>query len=265
MNMQTETEFFHNIAVKVRELVSGYKGKAAVAQYKQAVGDYSTEIDIAVEKLIVSEINKRFPNDSILAEEGHADTTTSTGRVWIIDPICGTSNVGRGLASYCTNIALAEKTELVAACVIDHSQNNYIWSVGNGEVYINNQLFQRQTAHKSFGTVIDIDFGALFRVSEAQQERHIGSMLKLIQNAGFRLISLNTSLGFAYTAVDKIDGFINAMNYPWDICAASFLIQQSGGIITDLEGKSWNLGSVGAIGANSAAIHKRLVDAYSES
>ena len=97
MNLQSETQFFHNIAIIVRQLVTSYDGKASVAQYKDILGDYATEVDIAVERLIVAEIQKRFPGDAVLAEEGHSDAVIPVGRIWIIDPICGTSNLGRGM------------------------------------------------------------------------------------------------------------------------------------------------------------------------
>src|ERR1700729_4087587 len=141
MNLQSEADFFHDIAGMVRDLVLSFNGKASVAQYKDNIGDYATEVDIAVEKLIVSEIQKRFPGASILAEEGHSDVVIPDTRIWIIDPICGTTNLGRGLRSFCTNIALADNHTLIASCVIDHSQNDYFWSVGNQELFINDQPF----------------------------------------------------------------------------------------------------------------------------
>lgn len=259
-----EADFFHYIAKEVRSLVQGFKGQAPIAKHKDVLGDYATEVDIAVEKLIVAEINKRFPGDAILAEEAYADTVISDGRIWIIDPICGTSNLGRGMTSFCTNIALASNKELVAACVVDHSQVDYFWSIGNQEVYCNDQLIHRQAHDENLGTVIDIDFGALGSVSDPFNKNLATAAYKLSLLPGYMLQSLSTSLGFAYTAASKIDGFINSHNHPWDIAASSFLLQQSGGVITDLAGQPWSLSSIGAIGAGSTAVHKQLLAAYNE-
>lgn len=259
---QTETAFFKDIATRAKELVESFDGKADVAEYKEFVGDFSTEVDIAVENLVVAEINKHFPSDVIMAEEGRAETKIPDGRIWLIDPICGTGNLGRGLKSFCTNIALADKRQLVASCVIDHSRGEYYWSVGGGQVYINDKLYVRSQNDEKFGVLIDVDFGALPNVDDSQKERLAKAALELSQQPGYMLQSLSSSLGFAYTGVGKIDGFINVYNHPWDICAASFLIQQSGGAITNLDGKPWNIAAVGAIGAVSEEIHKKLLDAY---
>ena len=261
MNLQLETNFFHDIAIKVRNLVLGFNGNAPISKYKTTAVDYATEVDIAVEKLIVSEIEKIFPNDQILAEEEHSDVQIPKGRIWIIDPICGTSNMGRGITNYCTNIALADNGSLVASCVVDHSQDDYFWSVGENKFYINDQLFK--APNEDLGVVIDVDFGALASVSHDQIEKHIKAAFKLLTETNYTLLSLNTSLSFAYVAISKIDGAINTYNNLWDICAASFLIQQSGGIITDLNGNPWTMLSTGFIAAKNENIHKKLLEIYS--
>lgn len=255
--LQKETEFFQDIPTKVRGLVKSSK-EVSIVQDKGS-GDYSTTLDIDVEDLIVEEIQKRFPQDLILAEEKHADVEIPEGRIWIIDPICGTSNLGKAINNFCTNIALADNGGLIASCVIDHSNDDYFWSVGENKVYINNKLYQ--PASENLGIKIDIDLGAVRKADESIWRKHNNSILKLINETNYDLISLNTSLGFAYTAIGKVDGFINLFNHPWDICAASFLIQQSGGIITTLDGLPWTISSVGAIGAVSPEIHNTLLSA----
>lgn len=252
-----EEKFFHDISSKVIDLVN-QEGSISVAVQK-GDSDYSTTVDLAVEDLIVSEINQRFPEDLILAEENHNQTIPSKGRVWIIDPICGTVNLAKGINNFCTNIALADNGQLLASCVVDHSQNIYIWSTGNSKIHINNSLY-KHTSNPS--TVIDIDLGSLPFVYKTKVEKLTKTAFKILSETNFQIISLNTSLSFAYTAIGKVDGFINIYNHPWDICAAAFLIQQSGGMITDPEGNNWKIDSVGAIGAKNAEVHKTLLGFY---
>lgn len=252
--------FFQDLAPKIIDLVVGYEGEAAVANYKGASHDFATEIDLSVEKLIVKEIRDRFPSDLVLAEEEHNGTQIDKGRTWIIDPICGTNNLGRGLRNFCTNIAIAEDGKLLASCVVDHSQCVYYWSVGNNQIYQNNKLFVPKG--DDVGIAIEIDFGAMPKVSKEVKEKHTKATLRLLTETDYVLLSLNTSLSFAYIALGKIDGAINVANYPWDVSAASFLIQQSGGIITDLSGKPWSISSVGFIAAKNETVHAKLLDVY---
>lgn len=217
--------------------------------------------NIAVENAIVEELAKAFPGDAIMAEEGYATTSIPDGRIWIIDPICGTNNLGRGLSSFCTNIALADGGELIASCVVDHAKGDYFWSVGDG-VHVNDSPLDPHALDDRPDVCIDVDLGALMKSDVPAKDRHCRAVRTLVDMPGYVCISLNSSLGFAYMAIGKIDGLLNACNHPWDVAAGAFLIQQAGGIITDTEGNPWSLASNGVIGARTAGIHQALVDSY---
>lgn len=256
---QFEIEFFHNIAQAVIKLVQNSNKEMTVVENK-GIGDYSTQVDVDVENLIVTELSKHFPSDQILAEEGYSGTTISESRIWLIDPICGTNNLGKGINNFCTNIALVENNQVVASCVVDHSNGEYFWSVGNNEVYINDRPYQPPA--QELGLKIDIDFGSVRSVNNDLQRKHNSCLLKMIETTDYDIISLNTSLGFAYTAIGKTDGFINVFNHPWDISAASFLIRQAGGVITGIDGSPWTVNTVGAIVGRTPEIHQDLLSLF---
>ena len=258
-NLQNESEFFHTIAPLAISLVRDSSKEMAIVENK-GVGDYSTQIDVDVENLVVSELNKRFPDDRILAEEGYSDTSMGEGRIWLIDPICGTNNLGKGINNFCTNIALVESNQVIASCVVDHSQGEYFWSIGEGHVFAGDKTYQLPAPELGFK--IDVDFGAVRSVASEVRQKHNNALLKLINDTDYDLVSLNTSLGFAYTAVGKTDGFINVYNHPWDVAAGSFLIQQAGGVITGIDGSPWAVSTVGAIGGRTPEIHKELLNLF---
>ena len=232
----------------------------SIVEDKGPAGDYSTKVDIACEDYVVSEIQKAFTGDEILAEEGYSKTAISDGRIWLIDPICGTNNLGKGINNFCTNVALVDKNRVVAACVVDYSRNEYIWSVGGNTVFVGSEPYVAPSP--ALGQKVDVDFGSIRGASPAVRKRHNDLIGKLVEQTDYDIVSLNTSLGFAYTATGKIDGFVNVFNHPWDIATASFLIEQAGGTLTALDGSPWNLQSVGAIGGRTAEIHRRLLDLF---
>ena len=260
--LQKEKEFFIAIVPEIRNIVTTYGTNVKIAQHKQVSSDYATEVDVAVEDFIVDRIKALFPEDQILAEEGHADLQIPDTRIWIIDPICGTNNLAHGMNNFCTNIALVDNKEVIASCVVDHSQNDFFYSTGDNEVYINSKHEAPQETNK--GTTIDVDLGALAKIDSERKEKQTKLIARLLKDTDYMLISLNSSLSFAYVATGKLDGMVNAHNYPWDICAASFLIQQSGGIVTDLKGQPWSVFSDGAIAAKDQEIHQKLLDCYTE-
>jgi myo-inositol-1(or 4)-monophosphatase len=67
--------------------------------------DYLTEVDGQVEKLIIERLGALFPEDAFIGEEGGG---TASDKVWVIDPIDGTSNFARGIAHFCVSIAFVD-------------------------------------------------------------------------------------------------------------------------------------------------------------
>ena len=65
-----------------------------------------TNIDRAVEELIRREVEARFPGDGFYGEESGGDVT-SAERLWIADPIDGTTNMVFGLPVWGVSIGLA--------------------------------------------------------------------------------------------------------------------------------------------------------------
>jgi myo-inositol-1(or 4)-monophosphatase len=257
--LEAEAAFFQEVSVRVLELANNFADRPALAKQKGRRGDYATELDIAVEELVVAEINARFPGDEVLAEEAHSDTAIGTGRIWIIDPICGTNNLGRGIKAYCTNIALAENRELIASCVVDHACKDVVWSVGQG-IHVNEGMLE--PVNKDLGTLVDVDLGALNNSGDEEKSRHMRFVEKVTLQTDYSIIGLDSSLTFLYTALGKIDAFTNPSCHPWDICAGMFLIQQAGGIVTDFAGKPWDIDTVGTIAAGDKDIHQKLLDLY---
>jgi myo-inositol-1(or 4)-monophosphatase len=258
-DLKAESELFHDIASAVMYLVKNSSKDMTIVEDK-GIGDYSTQVDVAVEDLIVTELDKRFPKDQVLAEEGYSNTEIPDSRIWLIDPICGTNNLGKGINNFCTNIALVDDRKVIASCVVDHSQGEFFWSVGNGEIYVNDKPYSPPS--KKLGQKIDIDFGSVRSVDTNLRQKHNNYLLRLIEETDFDIISLNASLGFAYTAIGKTDGFINMFNHPWDIAAASFLIQQAGGVITGIDGSPWSIATIGAIGGHTSETHQELLNLF---
>ncbi len=260
MEYTKEAGFFHAIAKQL--LASVDHKNATVVEHKETMGDYSTNVDIETEKTIVAAINELFSDDEILAEEGFSGTSIGDGRIWIIDPICGTANLSRGISSYVTNIALAVKGEVVASCVVDYSDQTYYWSVGDG-VYQEDKKYTKPENDKSL-TLVDVDFGAVHHLSDAQTDNYVAAVDKLLKKEGWMLTSMNSSISFLYVALGKVDAVVNVYNHAWDIAAAMFLVRQMGGVATDLGGNEMTLTSANALMALNNDLHQALLKAYPE-
>ncbi len=70
--------------------------------------DWVTNADLAVEARLVEAIHEAFPGDAILAEETQG-TAEEGERLWIIDPIDGTTNFAEGLDLWAISVGFALK------------------------------------------------------------------------------------------------------------------------------------------------------------
>ena len=255
-------KFFHYISPIILTLVAKKYKKSRIVKHKgndPTNINFATEADLETEKLIVDEIHKRFPEDLIIAEENFSEVRINdNNRFWIIDPICGTSNFAREINLFVSNIALAENGKLIASCVVDHSQNEYIWSTGQYKIFTNKK--EAKIGKKAPGIVVDVDLTALKNSSRETKEKYSKFVSRLVTGTSYAVVTHATSLGFAYTALGKIDAYICAEINLWDIAAANFLVLQTGGIISELSGSPWTLRSLNVVAAKDKNLHKQLIN-----
>lgn len=79
--------------------------------------DFVTAADLAVERLVQDRIAEAFPRDGLLGEEGGLRAASPGARLWIVDPVDGTTNFLRGLPDWGVSIALAGQEGLTHGAI----------------------------------------------------------------------------------------------------------------------------------------------------
>jgi myo-inositol-1(or 4)-monophosphatase len=257
--MKKIEDFFHYISPKIIEIADLKFENSGKIKYKEKnTINIVTEADFAVENLIKNEIIRRFPKDKIVAEETFTGTLQiKKGECWILDPICGSANFNNGVRFFSTNIALALNGKLIAACVVDHSKGEYIWSTGNNLLHIGKRTVKPE--RRSKGIVIDVDLSAILNQPDNITIRQVKLVSYLLTHKNYCLVSYATSLGFAYTALNRINAFASGHNKVWDVAAANFLVKQAGGSVTDYDGKPWTLNSDCVLASPDPDLHRLLL------
>jgi len=161
-------------------------------------------------------------------------------RVWIIDPLDGTSNFVSGFPFWCVSIAAREEGRLTAAVV---------WDPLRGEMYAAERgsgAWRNETRLSVTGrTSLDGAFVATgFPFRNRQKIDVYLSLFKAvflharaIRRAG------SAALDLAYVASGVFDGFFEFRLAPWDVAAGALLIEEAGGRITDFDGADGYLDS----------------------
>ena len=98
------------------------------------------------------------------------------------------------------------------------------------------------------------------RESENNNLNYFNSMImkaQAIRRAGA------AALDMSYLAAGRFDGFWELKLMPWDTAAASLLVQEAGGIVTDLRGRNFSLTAPHVLASNGK-IHQQMLSALSE-
>ena len=69
----------------------------------------------------------------------------------------------------------------------------------------------------------------------------------------------SAALDLAYVAAGRFDGFWELRLKPWDTAAGWLMVEEAGGVVTDLSGKPYCLESP-TIVASNIRIHEELVE-----
>ncbi len=106
----------------------------------KAPRDYQTEIDVAVERIIVDEMTNAFPDYAIQGEEAVGNRTAAPETpVIYIDPIDGTTNYAWGIPHFGMTISIVESGRLVMGVVYDAMQDElFSAEIGCG-AYLNGE------------------------------------------------------------------------------------------------------------------------------
>ena len=220
---------------------------------------FVTHTDKSVEKILISHIAANFPSDHFLSEESRTNTSWKKGRVWVLDPICGTSNFAFKIPIFTTNITLLVSGKPVLTFSLDYINQNYYWAMkGKTGVFDKNGRVDLISQYKNR---IILNFGYIVSQGTRSYRKEIMNIAKdLFLNYKIKSQDYSSSLSFAYSAVNrKFAGFIVIFSKPWDFVSGAYLVQKNGGIVTDFAGNPWSCDSQNIVASVFPDVHKLLL------
>jgi myo-inositol-1(or 4)-monophosphatase len=218
--------------------------------------DLVTDADIATEKVILAFIRENFPDDDILAEETQAHENLSDSRTWIVDPIDGTTNFAHDFPIYCVSVALWENKKPKAGVVIEVNRNEEFTAAAGEGAWLNGKRISVSKTMNPRNAFIGTGFpyNDLSLIDPyLRLFRHLMEELQGIRRPGAATFDL------CCVACGRFDGFFEYSLHAWDVAAASLIIQEAGGVISDWNGgDGWLFGQ--RIITGNPDIHRVLLE-----
>ena len=240
-------------ALKAGEVVEKYFHQTVAVRHKsknQPVTVADDEANAIIHQLVFNS----FPKDGWLSEETKDNhLRLSCNRVWIVDPLDGTKEFINSIPEFAISIALVVKGRPVVGVVYNP---------------ITKEMFSAQVGKGAFLNQLSIHVSSQ---SDLVQAKILASRSELARDewksieGGFHIVPAG---GMAYkmvlVACGKCDGSFSLQpKSEWDICAGHLIVEEAGGMVTQLDGSAFvynqkNVRVMGIVHSNSL-LHSQIL------
>lgn len=241
-------------AKKAGALLKDNLGRAIKIEFKGEV-NIVTEMDRRSEALIMDAIKKAFPDHGILTEES-AEQRSSTGYRWIIDPLDGTTNYSHGFPFFCVSIAFEENGVVKLGAVYDPMLDELFLAEDGKGATVNGKPIRVSKIEKLDKSLLATGFPYDLRYSKDNNLDYFTDFTlkaQAIRRAG------SAALDLCYVACGRFDGFWEMKLYPWDTAAASLIVKEAGGALSDFKGGPFSIYEKQCLASNGL-IHREMLD-----
>jgi len=214
-----------------------------------------TEVDIKAENTIKDIILNAFPDYGFYGEETCRENKNSE-YTWLVDPIDGTKGFVRGYPFFSTQIALMHHGEIILGVSNAPIFDEIIFAEKGKGAWMNNKQMHISNTKDIVSSTIST--GNLKTIALSENWMNLG---KIVSKAD-RIRGYGDFYHYHLLASGKIDVVIESDVNILDVAALSLIIEESGGVFTDFQGKRSNLDTTSVIASNPilySSIKKELI------
>ena len=279
-------EAFRDVIVRAGELVlsARHGGNALDVETKSGSANYVTEYDKAVQELLERELYALLPGAEFLAEEEtdfkpgdrpafeQGDRPVfkpGDGFTFVIDPIDGTTNFINDYRVSVISVGLMYRGEAVWGGVLQPYTGEFFSALKGGGAYLecglcgrggDRALARLNTGDRPLKKSVII-FGTAPYYRETLGRYSMAAATELLMRAGDLRRSGSAALDLCMLAAGRADGFFELRLSPWDYAAGGLILEEAGGVVTDINGKKLPVrrGAVSSVVAGEPNIYSQIL------
>jgi myo-inositol-1(or 4)-monophosphatase len=241
-----------------------YFGSAFEIGYKGAQ-DLVTPADRDSEAFLVGELHRRFPDHAVLAEEGGGRAQAARYR-WLVDPLDGTTNFAHGYPFFTVSVGLEEalpghegkagrRGPMVAAAVYDPTRDECFTAAAAGGALLNGRPIRVSEVDRLERSLLVTGFPYDLRERPEESLRYFAALLPIAQAVRR---DGSAALNLCYLACGRFDAFWEIKLHAWDTAAASLVVEEAGGRVTDFADGPFDPFGIECAGSNGR-VHPELL------
>lgn len=199
---------------------------------QKSLHNYVTNVDINLEKRLVTALGRILPEAGFIAEESN-DYPRKEKYNWIIDPLDGTTNFIHGIPMVSVSVALLDVDKIVSGIVYDPLRKEAFYAWWGGPAYLNEKVMSPSKVEKTEEALVATGFPY---EQFDQLDAYMDLLKYLIKHtSGIRRIG-SAALDLAYVAAGRFDAFFEYGLKPWDVAAGIAILRSAGCKISDFSG-----------------------------
>lgn len=223
--------------------------------------NYVTDLDKTIEQFIIDVLTTMYPQLPFFSEESSSSNNLQS-TYWVLDPIDGTTNLIHGYPSVCISLALIRNGKTILGIVYCPPLRQLYFAEYLNGAYLQKDGYTKRINVSDCSSVKNsiIGFGCPYNKKRVPLLFDILKPLLLecddIKRSG------PASLDMCYVASGKLDAFIELDLEIWDFLAGALILEEAGGIITDIKGNPIKAKKNSVLVSNGY-IHSQILDTIS--
>jgi myo-inositol-1(or 4)-monophosphatase len=228
-------------------------------------GDFVSRADLQAERTLRAELARTRPEYGFLGEEGGETRGAEGGdgrNRWIVDPLDGTTNFLHGVPHFALSIALERDGEVIAGVIYQPISDELFWAEKGNGAFIDTPNARSRRLRVSgrkdpARALVGTGIPHLGKGDHALYHRKLAQVTE--RTAGVRRWGA-AALDLAFVAAGRYDAFFEFGLAPWDVAAGALLVREAGGMVSEVSGTAYALGSSTSILATNAVLRDALVE-----
>jgi len=226
---------------------------------KSNANDLVTNIDKEIEQFFIGKIRSVYPNHKIIGEEGFGDElNTSDGIVWLIDPIDGTMNFIHQQRNFAISIGVYENGIGKIGLIYDVVHDELYHAIRGKGAYLNERPLPKLGETTVKESIIALN--ATWVMENQRIDHHL--MIPLARDARGTRSYGTAALEMVFVATGRVDAYLSMRLAPWDFGAGAVIIEELGGIVTNLRGEKLDYLSKDSLLAAKPGLHQSILKNY---
>jgi histidinol phosphatase-like enzyme (inositol monophosphatase family) len=223
--------------LQAAEELARHTGAVALQHYRSLLtvetkpdGSPVTIADREAETAARAWLAERFPADGVLGEELGEQVGTS-GRRWVIDPIDGTKTFVRGIPLWGSLVALVEGERVLAGAACFPAVDETIAAAPGEGCWWNGQRARVSDCATLAGATVLITDDRTFQTSALYEG------WRTLAGESFIARTWGDCYGYLLVATGRAEVMVDPIVNPWDAACFQPIIEEAGGVFTDLKGR----------------------------